>query len=159
MVPWVGISLPVQGTRVQSWSEKISHAMEQLSPCTTTTEPTCPRAHAHSKKSHCSEKHARHNWRVAPAVCNQRKLTHSNKDSSQPKIIKQINKSSKPGEVIRSWDRFKPQVWVAGASPQLGGDLNVKVLNKETYFRMESRLRTGTTCQGTMYFLTLSPGT
>ena len=28
-------------TGFASWSRKIPHAMEQLSPCTTTTEPTC----------------------------------------------------------------------------------------------------------------------
>ena len=32
--------LPIQGTQVQAWPGKISHVMEQLSPCATTTETT-----------------------------------------------------------------------------------------------------------------------
>ena len=39
VVQWVGICLPVQGTVVQSLVGKILHAVEQLSPCATTTEP------------------------------------------------------------------------------------------------------------------------
>ena len=59
------------------WSRKIPHASEQLSPCATTTEPTChnywsPRTLEPvlcSKKRHCNEK-----------------PTHHNKDPMQPKI-------------------------------------------------------------------------
>ena len=36
---WLRICLPMQGTQVRSWSGKIPHAMDQLSPCATTTEP------------------------------------------------------------------------------------------------------------------------
>ena len=58
VVQWLRILLPMQGTQVQAWSGKISHAAEQLSPCATTTEPAlqspratpteafAPRAHA-----------------------------------------------------------------------------------------------------------------
>ena len=34
-----------RGRRFHSWSGKISHAMGQLSPCTTTTDTSVPRAH------------------------------------------------------------------------------------------------------------------
>ena len=33
-----------RGHGFHSWSRKIPHAIVQLSPCATTTEPTCPRA-------------------------------------------------------------------------------------------------------------------
>ena len=36
---WLRIFLPMQGHGFKPWSEKIPHAVEQLSPCTTTTEP------------------------------------------------------------------------------------------------------------------------
>ena len=36
---WLRIHLPMQGYRFKPWSGKIPHAAEQLSPCTTTTEP------------------------------------------------------------------------------------------------------------------------
>ena len=36
---WLRIRLPVQETWVQAWSGKIPHVTEQLSLCTTTTEP------------------------------------------------------------------------------------------------------------------------
>ena len=36
---WLRIYLPMQGHRFKPWSGKIPHATEQLSPCTTTTEP------------------------------------------------------------------------------------------------------------------------
>ena len=39
MVQWLRIRLPMQGTRFDPWSEKIPHAMEQLSPRAATTEP------------------------------------------------------------------------------------------------------------------------
>ena len=35
------IHLPMQGTWFDPWSGKIPHILEQLSLCTTTTEPTC----------------------------------------------------------------------------------------------------------------------
>ena len=42
----------MQGRQFDPWSEKISHASEQLSPCTTTTEAPMPKAHApHQEKS------------------------------------------------------------------------------------------------------------
>ena len=36
---WLRVRLPVQGHGFEPWSGKIPHAMEQLSPCATTTEP------------------------------------------------------------------------------------------------------------------------
>ena len=36
---WQRIHLAVQGHRFDSWSGRIPHALEQLSPCTTTIEP------------------------------------------------------------------------------------------------------------------------
>ena len=44
MVQWLGIHLPMQGTWARAWSGKISQAVGQLGPCTTTTEPVLPRA-------------------------------------------------------------------------------------------------------------------
>ena len=39
VVQWLRIRLPMQGHGFKPWSGKIPHAAEQLSPCTTTTEP------------------------------------------------------------------------------------------------------------------------
>ena len=39
VVQWLRIHLPIQGTRVQALVRKIPHAAEQLSLCTTATEP------------------------------------------------------------------------------------------------------------------------
>ena len=36
---WLRIHLPMQGTQFEPCSGKIPHAVEQLSPCATTTEP------------------------------------------------------------------------------------------------------------------------
>ena len=47
--------------RFKPWSGKIPHAVEQLSPCATTTEPTCLEPVLHNKRSHCNEKPAHHN--------------------------------------------------------------------------------------------------
>ena len=41
VVQWLRIHLPMQGHRFNPWSRKIPHASEQLSPCATTTEPSC----------------------------------------------------------------------------------------------------------------------
>ena len=67
---WLRIHLPMQGTRVKPWSGKIPYAVEQLSLCATTSEPT------------------QHNYRactaqllkpvhVEPVLCNKRR--HCNK--------------------------------------------------------------------------------
>ena len=39
---WSKVCMPTQGHRFNPWSRKIPHAVEQLSPCTTTTDPVCP---------------------------------------------------------------------------------------------------------------------
>ena len=36
---WLRVLLPMRGHGFEPWSGKIPHAAEQLSPCTTTTEP------------------------------------------------------------------------------------------------------------------------
>ena len=41
VIRWIGIHLAMQGHWFDPWSGKIPHATEQLSPCTTTFEPTC----------------------------------------------------------------------------------------------------------------------
>ena len=46
---WLRIRLPMQGTRFETWSGKIPHAAEQLSPWATTTEPAC---HSYYWSSH-----------------------------------------------------------------------------------------------------------
>ena len=71
-LPWwssgIRIHLPMQGMWVQSLIQEDPHALVQLSPCTTatepslqspraaTTEPTCLEPMLHNKRSHCSEK-------------------------------------------------------------------------------------------------------
>ena len=92
--------------RFDPWVEKILHAKEQLSLCTTTTEPVFqspgsrnhwahalplhPRACApqHEKPAHC-------NQGVAPAGRNYRKQVHSNKDPVQPQMNKLYLKKKK----------------------------------------------------------------
>ena len=54
----IGIHLPVQGTEFDPWSEKTPRAAEQLSPCTTTAEPTFPGARALQEKLLQWETHA-----------------------------------------------------------------------------------------------------
>ena len=51
MVQWIGVHLPCQGHRFDSWSRRIPHAMKLLSPRVTTTEPVLQ-----NKGSHCNEK-------------------------------------------------------------------------------------------------------
>ena len=68
-------SIPDLGT-------KIPYVAEQLSSCATTTEPKHPEPVC-NKRSNCHEKLSHHNQRVAPAHCNWRKPTHSNKDLAQ----------------------------------------------------------------------------
>ena len=53
-----------------SWSGRISHAEEQLSPCTTTTDPVSLEPVLHNGRSHRNEKPMPCNWRAAPAWCN-----------------------------------------------------------------------------------------
>ena len=70
MVEWMGVCLPMQTVWFEFWSKRIPHAMEQLGQRTTTAEVCMHRAHALPQESHCNEKRAHHNWRVAPARCN-----------------------------------------------------------------------------------------
>ena len=98
VVQWIGIYLPMQGTRVWSrvlkasprkeatkahnyWAQEpqllepvCSGACEPqlLSLRDATTEAHAPRALLPNKKIHCNEKHM-HLQKVAPAHCNQRK--------------------------------------------------------------------------------------
>ena len=65
---------PMQGTRVPSLVR--GHALEELSPCAKTTEPTSPRARSLHKRNPRDEKPARCNSRVATAHL-QRKPGHS----------------------------------------------------------------------------------
>ena len=55
VVQCIRICLSMRGHRFDPWSRKIPHAMEQLSPCTTTPEPTWEPV-LHSKRRHCKEK-------------------------------------------------------------------------------------------------------
>ena len=74
---WLGIHLPMQGTRVRALVRKIPYAAEQLSPWATTTEPTCHNYRSLSSRVHGPqqekppqwEAHAPQ-WRVAPACRN-----------------------------------------------------------------------------------------
>ena len=53
--------------------------MEQLSPCTATTEPVL-----HDKRSHHDEKPEDHSWRGAPDGHNERKPLSDKEDPAQP---------------------------------------------------------------------------
>ena len=55
VVQWLRIHLPMQGT-LEPWSRKIPHAMEQLSPRATTTEPTRLEPVLRNKRSHHNKK-------------------------------------------------------------------------------------------------------
>ena len=65
------------------WSGKISHASEQLSLYASTMKPVCLEAMICDKNSHC--KRSPNNAA--------REGQHSNKDPTQPKIDKRINKT------------------------------------------------------------------
>ena len=90
----------MQGTWVQAWSRKIPHAVEQLSPCATTTEPVRlePLSHnywAHVPRARAPQQKKPPQWearasqrRVAPARRNYRKPVHSYEDPTQPKLNK-----------------------------------------------------------------------
>ena len=76
--PWYGglvvRNLPaMQENRFNPWSRKLSHNPEQLKPV------------LHNWRN-CNEKPGHCNWRIAPALHNQRKASHSNKDPGRPKI-------------------------------------------------------------------------
>ena len=58
------------GTQFDPWSRKIPHAVEQLSPCTTTTEAQALEPVLQSKRSHHNEKPIHCNWRLALTPCN-----------------------------------------------------------------------------------------
>ena len=50
-----------RGYRVDPWCGKTPHALEQLSPCTITTDPTCLEPVLHNERSHFSEECEHHN--------------------------------------------------------------------------------------------------
>ena len=76
----------MQGTQFDPWSEKIPHASEQLSPCTTTTEAPMPRAHApHQEKSPQWEAHALQQ-ESSSCLPQLEKSLSSNEDTAEPKI-------------------------------------------------------------------------
>ena len=71
---------------------KISHAMEQLSQCTTANEAELESTGCNQRAmgyNYCSLRFMRSHapQREVPACCTQRKPTHSNKDPVQPKMI------------------------------------------------------------------------
>ena len=102
---WLGICLPMQGTRVQALVREVPRAAEQLSPWATTTEPALwsPRATSTEPKCHnywaCALELACHNYQACvpqllkpahlePVLCNKR--SHRNEkpvqDPTQTKI-------------------------------------------------------------------------
>ena len=73
--------LPMQGTPFDPWPRKIPHDSGQLNPYTTTTEPTCPTAHALQQEKPLQ-------WeadkpQLALTCLNSRKSKHSIEDSVQ----------------------------------------------------------------------------
>ena len=87
VVQWVKIHLPMQGTHVDPQSWTIPCATEQLSLCTTITEPMCLEPMLCNQRGHCNEK--LEHCKSSPCAHNrQRKPTQSNKDTVQPKLNK-----------------------------------------------------------------------
>ena len=60
VVQWLGICLPVQGTRVQSQVREVPHTMRQPWLCTTTTEARTLEPEFFNKRRHCCEKPVHH---------------------------------------------------------------------------------------------------
>jgi len=54
VVQWVKIHLPMQGTQIPSLAQEDPQAVEQLSPCTTSTEPACCEYGSACAQSLCS---------------------------------------------------------------------------------------------------------
>ena len=103
---WSVIRLPKQGSAYQSWgcrfetwSGRIPHDVEQLSPWATTAEPALWRPRATTTEARvpgaCAPQQKPPQWEarapqwgVAPAHCNLRKPVRSNEDPTQSKINK-----------------------------------------------------------------------
>ena len=49
---------PANAGEMDSWSRKIPHALEQLSLCSTATEPAYLEPALYNKRSHCNENRA-----------------------------------------------------------------------------------------------------
>ena len=75
-----------RGHGFEPWSGKIPHAVEQLGPWATTTEPVRLEPVLCNKRARDSEEARAPRWRVAPACRNWRKPSHRNEDPTQPKI-------------------------------------------------------------------------
>ena len=58
---WLRIACQCRRHRFKPWSGKIPHVVEQLSPCTTATEPVHLEPTLHNKRSHRNEKPVHHN--------------------------------------------------------------------------------------------------
>ena len=80
VVQWLRICLAMQWTLVGSLPRKIPHAVEQLSPCTTTTEPMCLEPVLYNWRSHHSEKPVQH-----PLTTTREEPTSSNEHPAHPK--------------------------------------------------------------------------
>ena len=50
---WIRIHLLMQGHGFDPWSGKVPHATEQVTPCTTTTEPALYSSHATTTEPAC----------------------------------------------------------------------------------------------------------
>ena len=73
-----------RGHGFEPWSGKIPHAMEQLGPWATTTEPARLEPVLRNKRGRDSERPRAPRQRVAPACRNWRKPSHRNEDPTQP---------------------------------------------------------------------------
>jgi len=83
---WLIFTCQCRGHRFNPWYGKIPHAVGQLNPCATTTEPMSLEPVPRNERSHSNEKHKRCNQRVAPSPCNKRKSVQRNEDPMQLKI-------------------------------------------------------------------------
>ena len=84
MVQWLKIHLPMQRTWVQSLGWEILHAVEQLSPYATTTEPARLEPILRNKRGHGNKKSNSHSLQLEKTWVQQQRPT-------QPKLNKWIN--------------------------------------------------------------------
>lgn len=82
MVQWLGICLPIQGTRVQSLDWEDATCSRQLRPCATTAEACTPRAHGLQQEKPPQE--------AAPQAANKASMQQRRQSAAKNKIINKI---------------------------------------------------------------------
>ena len=72
------------GHGFEPWSGKIPHAVEQLGPWATITEPAHVEPVLHNKRGHDSERPVHHDEEWPPLAATREKPSHRNEDPTQP---------------------------------------------------------------------------